>query len=99
MSADLRKEARGRPCMIRSDVCSGDTEQTVLAHFRMVGISGMGMKSPDLLGSWSCMCCHTLADQGRYGDVELCRDDRDLLLLKGMARTIAVLVKEGKVKW
>ena len=94
---DLRKEARGRDCMIRSAVCSCDREQTVLAHLRMVGISGAGHKAPDLLGSWACYPCHQLVDTGRFGDVELTRDDRDLLLLKGMARTQYQLIREGKL--
>ena len=47
---NLRKEAKGRECMIRlPGVCCGNTETTVLCHFRMVGISGAGLKSPDLL--------------------------------------------------
>ena len=100
---DFRREARGRECMIRSPVCSSNREETVLAHLRMVGISGMGLKAPDLLGAWSCARCHTLVDTGRYTapdgsyDVQLTRDDRDLLLLKGMARTQAQLIKEGKL--
>jgi hypothetical protein len=104
---NLRKEARGRECMIRSVVCSHNPEETVLAHIRMAGISGMGIKAPDLLGAWSCARCHTLVDTGRYAledsegrelySVELTRDDRDLLLLKGMARTQAALLREGKL--
>lgn len=47
---DLRKLAKGRECMIRiPDVCCGDPATTVLCHFRMAGISGAGLKSPDLL--------------------------------------------------
>jgi hypothetical protein len=84
--------------MIRSCVCSVDREQTVLAHLRMVGISGAGQKAPDLLGSWACYPCHQLVDTGRFGDTELTRDDRDLLLLKGVARTQYQLLSEGKIK-
>ncbi len=94
---NLRKEARGRPCMVCSPVCTFDTETTVLAHVRMSGISGMGLKAPDLLGTWACYACHTLCDSGRYGDVEMTRDDRDLLLLKGMARTQYELLRSGKL--
>jgi hypothetical protein len=38
-----------------------------------------------------------LVDTGRYGDTELTRDDRDLLLLKGMARTQYELIRSGKL--
>lgn len=97
-SMNLRREARGRECMVRSPVCSAIPEQTVLAHVRMAGLSGMGIKSPDLFGAWCCAPCHQLVDTGRYFDTELTRDDRDLLLLQGMVRTQAALLKEGKIK-
>ena len=94
---NLRKEARGRECQVRSPVCSFMPEETVLAHVRMVGISGMGIKAPDLLGAWACAACHTLCDTGRYGDVEMERDDRELLLLRGVMRTQARLIHEDKL--
>lgn len=97
--ADLRQLARGRECMVRSPVCTYDTETTVLAHVRMGGISGMGYKAPDVLGAYACHACHTLCDAGHYRGVELSRDERDLLLLNGMARTLSILVKEGRLKW
>lgn len=104
---DLRREARGRDCQIRSDVRSYNPEETVLAHYRLNGISGLGMKSPDLLGAWSCARCHTLVDTGRFTSldpsgrelysIELTKDDRDLLLLRGMARTQYQLIREEKL--
>lgn len=96
--SDLRKSARGRDCAIRSPVCSFNPEETVLAHVRMIGVSGMGSKAPDLLGAFSCARCHQLVDTGRYQDVELTKDDRDLYLLKGVMRTQAMWIKEGLVK-
>lgn len=94
---DLRKEARGRDCQIRSEVCSHNREETVLAHIRMQGISGMGIKAPNLLGAWACYPCHQLVDTGRYGDVQMTREDRELLLLRGMARTQYQLIREDKL--
>lgn len=88
--AKLRELARNKPCQIRSHVCNHDPETTVLAHVRLIGISGMGLKSPDLLGAWACCACHALVD-GQAGHMS--RDARDLLLLRGMARTQAELVK------
>jgi hypothetical protein len=96
---DLRALARNRECAVRSPVCTFDTATTVLAHVRMSGISGMGHKAPDVLGAYACHPCHTLCDTGQYMDVHLSRDERDLLLLRGMARTIAMLVKEGVLTW
>ena len=94
---NLRKLARGRDCQVRSPVCTGDPEQTVLAHIRMQGISGMGLKAPDLLGAHCCAACHALADTGRYGEVSMERDDRELLLLRGVMRTQALLIREGVI--
>lgn len=94
---DLRQEARGRECQVRSAVCCFDPDTTVLAHVRMSGISGMGYKAPDLLGAWACVACHTLVDTDRYGDVELLPDECDLLLLRGLVRTQAQLIREDKL--
>ncbi|MDD0099068.1 DUF1364 family protein, partial [Shigella flexneri] len=53
--ANLRKEARGRECQVRIyGVCNGNPETTVLAHYRMAGICGTGMKPDDLIGAWAC---------------------------------------------
>ncbi len=93
----LREAARGENCEIRSEVCQHDPEKVCLCHVRMIGISGMGMKAPDFLGAHGCYACHTLCDTGKYGDVELTRDDRELVFLRGVMRTQAKLIKQGKV--
>ena len=95
---DLRKLARGRPCQIRiPDVCGGNTETTVLAHVRLIGVSGMGMKSPDILGAHSCFECHQAVDRRAYTDLDF--EYVRLLHLEGMARTIAKLIEEEVIKW
>lgn len=33
-------------------------ETTVLAHYRLAGYCGTGMKPPDELGAWCCFNCH-----------------------------------------
>lgn len=87
---DLRKMARGMPCMIRMPgVCNGDPATTVLCHLRMAGISGMGLKANDLLGAWGCSACH------RYVDTH--GIDGRTALLEGMARTQAFLLSEGLI--
>jgi hypothetical protein len=88
---NLRKLARGRPCMIRMPgVCNGNPETTVLCHLRMLGVSGMGMKAFDLLGAWGCSDCH------RYVDTH--GIDGRTALLEGMARTQACLLHEGLIE-
>jgi hypothetical protein len=94
---NLRKFAKGKPCQIRSPVCNYNAETTVLAHVRLIGISGAGLKSPDLLGSWACSACHTLVDGQSSGSMK--KEERDLLLLKGVMRTQAELIRLGLVTW
>lgn len=87
---NLRKLAKGKPCMVRiPGICNGNSETTVLCHVRMVGISGMGLKSPDLIATWGCSDCHRWADS--HGD-----EGRNALLA-GMARTIHELIRSGVI--
>lgn len=90
----LRKQAKDRPCMVRlPGICNHDKFTTVLAHIRLPGVSGMGMKSPDLIGAWACSACHDTID--RRTNTDLDRDFVRLAHLEGMARTINELAKEG----
>lgn len=91
---NLRKEAKGRGCMVRiPGVCNHNSETVVLAHLRLPGVSGMGLKSPDILGAWACSSCHDAVDRRNHLDLE--RDYVRLMHLEGVARTIAQLCKEG----
>lgn len=93
---NLRKAARGRGCMIRlPGICNHNSETTVLAHVRLAGVSGMGIKADDLLGAWACSACHDAIDRRRHTDLD--RDAVRLAHLEGMVRTIAQLRKEGLV--
>jgi len=93
---NLRKEAKGRGCMVRiPGVCNHNSETVVLAHVRLTGVSGMGMKAPDILGAWACSSCHDAVDRRNHTDLE--RDYVRLMHLEGMARTIAQLNKEGLI--
>lgn len=88
---NLRNEAQGRDCLIRlPGICNFDPATTVLAHYRLIGVSGAGLKSPDLCGAWACSACHTYVDT--HDDDATARAH-----LEGMVRTIAVLTKEGTV--
>jgi hypothetical protein len=76
------------------EVCNHNSETVVLAHVRLAGVSGMSVKSPDLIGAWACSACHDAIDRRSHTDLD--RDYVRLAHLEGMARTIAQLVKEGK---
>lgn len=93
---NLKKEAQGRGCMIRlPGICNHNSETVVLAHVRMAGISGMGIKADDLLGAWSCSACHDAVDRRGYPDLD--KDYVRLAHLEGVIRTIAQLRKENIV--
>jgi len=93
---NLRKQARGRGCTVRlPGVCNHNSETVVLAHIRMAGISGMGLKADDLLGAWACSACHDAIDRRSHTDLE--RDYVRLAHFEGMVRTIAQLRSENLV--
>ena len=79
--------------MIRLEgICNHNPETTVLAHIRLPGVSGMGLKADDLLGAWACSSCHDAVD--RRSNADLDRDYVRLAHLEGMVRTIAQLRKK-----
>ena len=93
---NLRKLASGRECQVRlSGICNRDESTVVLAHYRLIGISGLGLKSPDLLGAWACSDCHDAVDRRRYKDLDY--DFVRLQHAEGCFRTIAKLIEEGVI--
>jgi hypothetical protein len=91
---NLRQLARGRPCLVRLPGCEGMGETTVLAHYSLAGVSGRGLKSPDICGSYCCASCHSAVD-GRRAIPGYGRDKLRLALAEGVIRTLAVLTAEG----
>jgi hypothetical protein len=92
----LTKSARGRDCQIRlPGVCNGNPETVVLAHYRLSGTCGTGIKPNDLQGAWSCSACHDACD-GRAS--HLPRDYVRLAHAEGVMRTQDLLIKEGAVR-
>ena len=76
-------------------ICNHNSETVVLAHVRLPGVSGMGIKAHDLLGAWACSACHDAIDRRAHTDLD--RDYVRLAHLEGMVRTINQLIKEDKV--
>ena len=95
---NLRKLAEGKECQMRyPNVCNGNPATTVLAHIRMAGITGTGLKAPDLLGAWLCSSCHDLTD----GRTHLSGDGAErvrLSFFEAVMRTQYQLLKMGAVK-
>ena len=91
----LTKAARGRECQVRiPGVCNGNPETTVLAHYRMSGTCGVGMKPNDLQGAWACSACHDACD-GRSQLIG--RAEARQHHAEGVMRTQAKLMSEGVV--
>ena len=94
---NLRDAARGQDCQVRLSCCNFNPETTVLAHYRLSGLNGMGMKPPDLIGSWACSACHDAIDRRAYLDMD--KDFVRLAHAEGCFRTIAALISQKKIKW
>ena len=92
----LRKSAQGRPCMVRIPyICNGDPATTVLAHYRLAGCNGMGLKPDDALGAWCCSACHDVVDFRRDVSEQLSRLEIRHLHADGCLRTFDALRREG----
>ena len=89
---NLRKLARMQDCRIRlPGICNRDNETTVLAHFRLAGISALGFKSPDLIAAYSCSACHEYVDTHKDAETQLA-------FARGVFRTQKYLLDNDWVK-
>ena len=86
-----RRAAHGQPCLVRLPGCDGGGETTVLAHYRLAGTSGMGMKPDDEQGAYACVNCHDAVDGRR--NCGLPRTEIRLAFAEGVLRTQALLRK------
>jgi hypothetical protein len=94
----ITKAARGRDCQVRLPGCPNNTETTVLAHYRLAGTCGVGIKPSSLQGAWADHYCHDVID-GRIPPPEsLSRDEIRLYHAEGCFRTMDTLVREGVIK-
>jgi hypothetical protein len=93
----LTKAANGRDCQVRLPGCSNNTETTVLAHYRLAGTCGVGIKPNNLQGAWCCDYCHSVCDGRIKAPEGMTREDIRLAHAEGVMRTIDILVREGVV--
>jgi hypothetical protein len=93
---NLRTEARGKPCMVRLPCCDGGGESTVLAHYRLAGTCGTGIKPPDELGAWCCARCHAVVDGRERVPIQwgMTWDEIKLAFAEGVLRTIYERVRK-----
>jgi hypothetical protein len=81
--------------MIRAPgICNRNEETTVLCHYRLQGVSGIGYKAPDICGAWGCSACHDLVD-GRAISPAYSRIEVRLLHAEGVIRTLDALHEMG----
>jgi hypothetical protein len=94
----LNHLAKDRECQVRlPGICNQSNETVVLAHYSLAGISGRGIKSPDLMGAWCCSACHDYVD-GRRQSANFNREEVRLMHAEGVFRTQYELMKMGKIK-
>ena len=93
----IRKSARGQQCQIRLvGICNHNSETVVLAHYRMAGTCGMGMKPSDIQAAYACSRCHDASD-GRL-KTDLSPDEIQTAFAEGVMRTQQILIKQGLLK-
>ena len=91
---NLRALAAGKPCMVRiHGVCNHDPLTTILAHYRLSGICGVGMKPIDLCAAYACSDCHDAIDRRTHLELEY--EYVRHAHAEGCLRTLALLAKEG----
>lgn len=92
----IRASARGEQCTVRlPGVCNHNSETVVLAHYRLPGHCGTGIKPPDFMGAYACSACHDEADR-RTRHLEA--DFVQTAFAEGVMRTLVRLVEKGLIK-
>jgi hypothetical protein len=67
----LLSMARGRPCLLRTRVCSYDNSTTVAAHSNLLAHGkGRGRKADDCYSVWACARCHAWLDSSYDAEFE-----------------------------
>jgi len=88
----ITKSARGQACTIRLEGCNGGPENETVVFAHLNG-GGMGAKSLDIHGAYSCANCHDLIDGRTH--IGYRKDFLLLTHLMGMKRTQEILVSKG----
>jgi len=97
----ITESARGEMCQIRyPGICNHNPETTVWAHANgSAAGKGIGMKSNDLLGAYSCSCCHDAYDRRNFLVVPIySREQVELMFWEGHARSLVLLIEKGIVR-
>lgn len=95
----ITESARGEICRVRiPGVCLFHPETVCWAHANgSAPGKGIGMKSHDLLGAYSCHACHDVYDRRRPAPIGMTRDEIELAFWQGHARSVLRLIDKGIV--
>lgn len=86
-SSPIRRSAAGQECLVRiPGICNGDPSTVVLAHYRLAGTCGVGMKPDDEMGAYACSLCHSYVDGRAYTTLHTYEQLR-LMHCEGVLRT------------
>lgn len=92
----ITESARGEQCTVRlPGICNRNPETVVLAHYRLPGHCGTGVKPPDFMGAYACSACHDEADR-RTRHLEA--DFVQAAFAEGVMRTLVRLAEKGLLK-
>lgn len=90
------KSARGENCTLTIyPYCNANPETTVLAHINCED-KGVGIKSPDFYGVFSCSDCHDIIDGRRH--VDLSEIEVIKCIQRGLYRTWKRWIETGLIK-
>lgn len=91
----IRESARGEQCQVRLiGICNHNPDTVVLAHYRMAGTCGVGIKPIDIQGAYACSACHDEIDRRtRYLDEE----EAKRAFAEGVMRTQRILIDKGLI--
>lgn len=91
----ITQAARGKECQIRiPGICNGNNETVVLAHYRLTGHCGTGLKPPDYMGAFACSACHDEIDRRtRY----ISNEEAHYYHAEGVMRTQKILEQLGLI--
>ena len=101
-SKKIRDSARGEACSMQiAGICNFNPESTVFAHLPDES-NGMGKKSDDISGCFSCDSCHSAVDgrkQANWGVDAWCefQNHKEFYMRRAMVRTWRRLIEMGVV--
>lgn len=81
----LRESACRQECTLQLPrICKLDNDAVVLAHVRLFGLGGIGMKPSDIHGVYACSECHDWLDRRAHKTIKA---DRYEYILRALMRT------------